>query len=241
MRLRPLAAQARAETLLTLRQGESLLLTMGFPLMILAFFTMVEVIDLPGRNRVDFLVPGVLALAVLSTSMVSLAIATGFQRSYRVLKRLAITPLGRPALLAAKTASVLVVEIIQTAAILALALALGWRGDPQLAAAAGAVLMGTVAFAGLGLLMAGTLRAEVTLAAANGLYLVLLLLGGIIVPLQELPGWMLTFANALPAAALADLLRASLSGTATQAGDWLVLGGWAVVSPLAAAALFRWE
>lgn len=241
MRMRPFAAQARAETLLTLRQGESLLLTMGFPLMILAFFSTVEVVDLPGRHRVDFLVPGVLALAVLSTSMVSLAIATGFQRSYRVLKRLAVTPLGRPALLAAKTASVLVVEVIQAVAILALAAALGWRADPRPAVAVAAILLGTVAFAGIGLLLAGTLRAEVTLAAANGLYLVLLLLGGIIVPVGDLPGWMSAVAGVLPAAALADLLRAALSGAATQPGDWLVLSAWAVVAPLAATALFRWE
>lgn len=240
MTMRPYLAQARAETLLALRQGESLLLTMGFPLMFLAFFSTVEVLDLPGRN-VDFLVPGILALAVLSTAMVSLAIATGFQRSYKVLKRLATTPLGRPALLAAKTTTVLVVEVIQTVAILGLALALGWKGHVDLGLTLAAVLLGTSAFAGLGLLMAGTLRAEITLAAANGLYLVLLLLGGIVVPLSDLPGWMAEIARVLPAAPLADLMRAGLSGAAAPARDWWILGVWAVGSPALAAFFFRWE
>jgi ABC-2 type transport system permease protein len=239
--VRPFLAQARAETLLSLRQGESVLLTLVFPLVILGFFSTVEVLDLPGSDRVGFLVPGVLALSVLSTAMVALAISTGFQRSYRVLKRLATTPLGRPALLGAKTASVAAVMTLQVAAVAGLGVALGWRPDPVWGQAVVALLLGTVAFAGLGLLMAGTLRAEVTLAAANGLYLVLLLLGDIVVPLSDLPGWMAGAGRVLPAAALAGLLRDNLGGASGQLGDWAVLLAWAVVAPVLAARWFRWD
>jgi ABC-2 type transport system permease protein len=226
---------------MTLRRGESLLLALGIPVLLLVFFSVVDVLPTNTDDPVDFLAPGVLALAVMSTAMVGLGIATGFERQYLVLKRLGTTPLGRPALLAAKTAAVLVVELVQVAVLVPVALALGWRPDGNVVAALAAVLVATVAFAGLGLLMAGTLRAEVTLAAANGLYLVLLLLGGMVVPLGELPGALRAVARALPAAALSDALHAALASAAVPGRAWLVLAIWAVAAPAAAAALFRWE
>jgi len=136
----------------------------------------------------DFLAPGVLALAVMSTSMVSLGIGTGFERSYHVLKRLATTPLGRPRLIAAKIASVAVVELVQFAVLVPVAFALGWSPSPaNWALAVAGVLLGTAAFAGIGLTLAGRLRGEINLAAQNGLYLVLLLLGGMVIPFSKLP------------------------------------------------------
>jgi ABC-2 type transport system permease protein len=239
--VRRLVSQTRAEVGMTLRRGESLLLALGIPVLLLVFFSVVDVLPTNTDDPVDFLAPGVLALAVMSTAMVGLGIATGFERQYLVLKRLGTTPLGRPALLAAKTAAVLVVELVQVAVLVPVALALGWRPDGNVVAALAAVLVATVAFAGLGLLMAGTLRAEVTLAAANGLYLVLLLLGGMVVPLGELPGALRAVARALPAAALSDALHAALASAAVPGRAWLVLAIWAVAAPAAAAALFRWE
>lgn len=233
-----MVAQARAEILMTLRRGESLLVALGIPVLLLAFFSSVDVLDVD----VDFLVPGILALAVMSTAMVSLGIATGFERQYLVLKRLATTPLGRPALLAAKAAAVLVVEALQVAVLVAVGLLLGWspQGDGVLAGLA--LLLGTAAFAGIGLLMAGTLKAEVTLAAANGLYLVLLLLGGMVVPLADLPGPLRAVSRALPAAALSDAMHGALSATGSVPGRaWLVLAAWAVAAPTAAAITFKWE
>jgi ABC-2 type transport system permease protein len=177
----------------------------------------------------------------MSTGMVSLGIATGFERQYLVLKRLGTTPLGRPALLAAKTAAVVVIELVQVVVLAAVALALGWKAHASPAQAVGAVVVATVAFSGLGLLMAGSLKAELTLAAANGLYLVLLLLGGMVVPLTKLPGTLRIVAQALPAAALSDILRCALGGPSPYGAAWAVLVGWAVAAPVAAALTFRWE
>lgn len=236
--MRKVRAQARAEVLLTLRRGESVLLALGIPVLLLSFFSTVDVLDVD----VDFLAPGVLALAVMSTAMVSLGIATGFERQYLVLKRLGTTPLGRGALLAGKVAAVVVVELVQAAVLVPLALALGWSPDGSAVLAAAALLLGTVAFAGLGMLMAGTLRAEATLAAANGLYLVLLLLGGMVVPVSRLPGALRAVARALPAAALSDTVHGAFSAAAHVPGRaWLVLAVWAVAAPVAAALSFRWE
>ena len=244
MRRAALAAQTRTEVVLTLRRGESVLLSLAIPVGLLVFFSLVDVLPLPAgvEEPVDFLVPGILALAVMSAAMVGPAIATGFERSWGVLKRLGVTPLGRPALLAAKVAAILAVEAVQVVVLVGVALALGWRpgGNPLLALAA--CLLATVGFAGIGLAMAGTLPALTTLAAANGLYLVLLLLGGMVFPLDELPGPLRAVAELLPAAALSEALGAALSSPASMpAQPWLVLAAWAVVAPVVAARVFRWE
>ncbi len=155
MRSQALAAQTAAEARLTLKRGETLLVTLGIPVMLLVFFSLVHVLPTGTGHPVDFLAPSVLALAVLSTAMVSLGIATGFERSYGVLKRLGTTPLGRGSLVAAKILAVLAVEVVQVVVLVAIAFALGWRPHAGAPLAVGVELLGTVAFAGLGLLMAG--------------------------------------------------------------------------------------
>lgn len=238
-------AQLRTEVTLTLRNKESLLLTLGIPVGLLVFFSTVDVLPLdallgPGDDPVDVLAPGVLALAILSMAMTGLAIATGFERSYGVLKRLGTTPLGRPRLLAAKITAVVVIEAIQAAVLIPVALLLGWEPSLSIVPLAGAVVLGTAAFAGLGLWMAGTLRAEITLALANGLFLALLLLGGFVIPLAELPDALRRVAELLPASALVDLVRAGFDGTAAPARAWWVLAAWAVATPAIASRTFRW-
>jgi ABC-2 type transport system permease protein len=237
------AAQAKVETTLSLRRGESLLLTLGIPVGLLVFFSLVDVLPIDADDPVDFLAPGILALAVMSTAMVNLAIATGFERQYLVLKRLGATPLGRVRLLGAKTIAIGLVLIVQIVVIVVVALALGW--DPDLGGVVPAVVgivLATVAFAGLGLLMAGTLRGEMTLALANGLYLVLLLAGGMVIPLDELPSAVRQVAELLPAAALADVMSGALTEGGEIAGkSWAVLVAWAIAAPAAAIRWFRWE
>lgn len=237
---RMVRAQTAMELRLTLRRGESLLLTLAIPLGLLAFFGTVDV----AGATVTFLVPGIVALAVMSTAMTGLAIATGFERQYGVLKRLGASPLPRSGLLLAKTLSVLCVEALQVVLIGVLGLVLGWRaGSSGRAVLLGVVFvaLGTAAFAGLGLLMAGTLRGEATLAAANGLYLVLLLVSGMVVPLAKLPGALAAVARALPSGALAEGLRSAFGSDGRVARPVLVLAVWAVVALGAAARTFRWE
>src|SRR5437660_7597760 len=124
--MRAVLAQTRVELLLTLRRGESVLLTLVIPILLLVFFSSVDILPVGVKDPVDFLAPGILALAVMSTAMVGLGIATGFERQYGVLKRLGSTPLGRPRLLGAKTISIVAVEIPQVAILVRPALAVGW-------------------------------------------------------------------------------------------------------------------
>lgn len=236
------AAQARTELLLTLRNGESVLLTLLIPVLLLVFFSQVDVLPTGTDDPVEFLFPGVLALAIMSTAMVSVAISTGFERQSGVLKRLGSTPLTRGQLLAAKTTAVVVLECLQVVVITGVAVALGFRfhGTEVGAALAGAILA-TVAFAGLGLLMAGSLEALTTLALANGVYLVLMLLSGMVIPVDELPGPIQSVARVLPSGALAEVFHGAIGGTGVPGRAWLVLAAWAVAAPLVAARTFRWH
>ncbi len=234
-------SQARAEVRLTLTQGESLLVTLGIPVLLLVGFDIIKVLP-TGSKTLQFLVPGMMALAIMATGMVSLSIATGFERSYGVLKRLSATPLGKRSLMMAKITSIIVVEILQGIVLAVVGLALGWHPGLGILQALLAALLGTVAFSGLGLLLAGALKPEMVLGVANGLYLVLLLTGGMLFPLSHLPGVLATLAGYLPAAALSQALLHSIgTGGAVPAGAWAVLAGWAVAMPLAAAAVFRWD
>lgn len=234
--------QLRAELMLLARNGEQLLLTLIIPVILLGFFGSVDVLPSGDSEPLNFLVPGVLAVAIMSTSMVSLGIATGFERSYLVLKRLGATPLSRAQLVIAKIISVFVVELVQAAVLLPIGIALGWRlqGNAWPLAIA-AVFLGTASFAGVGLLLAGRLRSEINLAAQNGLYLLLLLLGGMIIPRDSLPGFLSTAASVLPSTALADLLRATLNGSGALAQPFIVLAAWGVLTPAVAAKRFRWS
>ena len=240
---RMLAAQTALEVRMVLRNGEQLLLTVVIPVLVLAVFGSVEVMDLGTRSaRVDFLVPGVLALAVMSTSFTGLAIGTGFERRYGALKRLGASPLPRGALLGAKGLSVLTIEALQVALLGIVALLLGWSPHGSWAAVLILVLAGTAAFSALALLMAGTLRAEATLAAANLVYLLFLVSGGIAVPLDRFPDGARPLLEALPAGALSEGLRVVLrDGDALPWSSVGVLVAWAAVGGFLAARTFRWE
>lgn len=234
--------QLRAELMLIARNGEQLLLTLVIPVILLGFFGSVDVLPTVGDDPLAFLVPGVLAVAIMSTSMVSLGIATGFERSYLVLKRLGATPLTRGQLVMAKVLSVFMVELVQLALLVPIALLLGWEPHAgRIVLVLPAILLGSAAFAGVGLILAGSLRAELNLAAQNGIYLVLLLLGGMIIPRDSLPGALGSAAAALPSTAIADLLRTSFAGTGAIATPVLVLAAWAALAPAVAARRFRWS
>jgi ABC-2 type transport system permease protein len=142
----------------------------------------------------------------------------------------------------AKTIAVVAVEAVQVAMLVLVALALGWRPQGSAAAAILLILLGTAAFSGLGLLMAGLLRAEATLAAANLVYLLLLAAGGVVFPLSKFPASVQPVLELLPISALTGGLRTVLTdGAALPLGAVAVLAGWAVVSLGLAARTFRWE
>lgn len=240
-RVRMWRAQSAMELRMLLRNGEQVGLTLVIPLLLEFFFNLPMLYSIAGR-RIDFVVPSVLALAVMSASFTGLAIGTGFERKYAVLKRLGATALPRFVLLLGKTTAVLVLQVIQAVLICAFGLALGWHphGDPASAVALGVI--GTVAFGGLGLLLAGTTRAEVTLAAANLIWLVLMFCGGIAIPLERYPAAAREVLQFLPSAALSDGLHQVLQhGEDLPVRATLTLLVWAALALPAAGRWFRWH
>lgn len=241
-RRRMLAAQTRMEFRLQLRNSEQVGLTLLIPLLLLFFFNLPLLYSLDSPRRIDFVVPSIMALAVMSAAFTGLAIGTGFERKYAVLKRLGATALPRSVLIGGKTSAVLLLEAVQVVLICALGFALAWHphGDPLFAAAL--IIMGTLAFGGLGLLVAGTLKAEVTLAAANLIWLVLLFAGGIAIPLDRFGSVAQDVLQYLPSAALSNGLHQVFEGgQGYPLRDVVTLTVWAAIALPAAARWFKWE
>jgi ABC-2 type transport system permease protein len=239
--VRRVLAQARFDARSMLRNGEQLLLTVILPLLVLIGLSRSTVVDLGPGPRIGLAAPGVLALALISTSFTGQAIGTGFDRRAGLLRLLGTTPLGRSGLIAGRVCAVLAVELIQVLLLTVAALLLGWRPDPAgIAAAVLAGALGTAAFVSLGLLLAGTLRAEAVLAAANLIWVLLLAGGGVVLAASRL-GPLGPIVQWLPSGALGDALRTALASGGWPGRDLAVLLAWAVAGALATTRWFRWD
>lgn len=241
-RARMILAQAGLETRMLLRNGEQVLLAIVIPALMLIAFSAEPLGIVTSGSRIDFFAPGILGAAVLSTAFASQAIATGFERRYGVLKRLGATPLPRWGLLVGKSLSILAVECVQVLLLVVIALIMGWHphGDPL--AVLALIALGTATFSGLALLLAGSLRAEATLAVANFVFLVLLAIGGVVVPLDKFGHGAQSALQFLPIGALTNGLRDVLQhGSALPWGPVGILAAWTVVAIAAAAKTFKWE
>ncbi len=241
--MKALIAQSKMELMLTLRQLEGMLITVFFPPALLIFFAGIGVKPSSVERPIDFLLPGMLALAVMSTGLVSLSIRTGYERSYGVLKRLGSTPLTRTQLLIAKIISVIAVDILDIIILIAIAYFMfDWHPTGALPLAIFALLLGIATFSSFGLMLAGSFRAETTLATANTLFFLFLLLGGVAWPLDKLPKFLSIPARIFPSAAFADALRASLgTNPSFPLLNLVILAAWGIVTLMIASRTFRWE
>jgi ABC-2 type transport system permease protein len=239
-----LLAQVRRESVAVLSNGEQLLLTLVLPLLALVALVRTSFVplDLPaGAGRIDVVVPGVIAVAVLSTAFTSQAIAVAFDRRYGVLRLLGTTPLGRGGLVGGRCGAVLVVLLVQLVVLGGAGVALGWRPDPVAVLAAVPVLvLGAAALTALGLLLGGTLRAEGVLAVANLVWVLLVAAGGVLLPSSS-AGPLAPVVVWLPSGALGDGLRSALAGGALPLRELLVLAAWTVLGAVAARRWFRWD
>ncbi|HET7067904.1 MAG TPA: ABC transporter permease [Nocardioides sp.] len=239
---RMVAAQAAMEARLMLRNGEQLLLAVVIPVIVLiGGVEGAKHVDLGLSHRpVDVLTPGVIALAVMSTAFTSLAIATGFERRYGVIKRLGSSPLPRSGLLAGKVGGLFVIEVFQVAVVGVVGLLLGWDPAKGVGGTLLGVLLGTFAFAALGLFVAGILRAEATLAAANLIYLLLMAAGAVVLPSSSY-GAFGHVTEWLPSGALGGAIRSACLDGGVGWRDLGVLFGWGVLGTILTARTFRWE
>ena len=238
--------QGRYETMAMLRNGEQLMLNIIFPVMALIALRFTGLIDeyanSVGVSRMDAAVPGVLALCVISTALSGQGIATGFDRRYGVLRFLATTPLGRNGLIMGKCIAVLVVVAIQFTLVAALGYGLGWRPDAiAVSRSIITMLMGAGAFTALGLLIAGTVRAEATLAIVNIAWVILAGAGGVVFPFKSFPDWYAGIVAWSPSAALGDALRGNFIQHQWLADPHWVLIVWTGVIGFVASRKFKWS
>ena len=238
------AAQARYETVTMIRNGEQFLLSVVLPALALVVLNTLDILDPfrpDGASRLDLAVPGVLVLCVLSNAFSGQGIQTGFDRRYGVLRYLSTTPLGRGGLIAGKLLAVVAVLAVQYVLVGTLALALGWRPGPgAVLASIPLLLFVAAAFTGVGLLIAGTLRAEATLAVLNLAWVALAAGGAVLYPVTVLPGWAAGFVALLPSAAAGELLRSCFLDGHFAAVPALVVAVWAVLSWAATVKWFKW-
>lgn len=234
--------QGKYETLTMLRNGEQLILAIVLPLLALVGLVVTPLLDGLGESRIGLAAPGVLALCAMSTGFTGQGISTGFDRRYGVLRFLSTTPLGRSGLIAGKMVAVLVVLLLQVTVISLVAIFMGWNPDPAgIAIAVVLLVLGATAFTALGLLVAGTVRPEATLAITNLLWILLAAGGGIVLPVQRLPQDLAAFVQFLPSGALGEALRDALTAGHINFFAFLVLAGWATVAGLAAVRWFKWS
>lgn len=243
---RRILAQGRFEILAMIKNGEQLMLLVIFPILGLFALSRTSVLEATaqelGTDVVSAAVPGILALCVLSAALTGQGIATGFDRRYGVLRYLSTTPLGRGGLIAGKGLAVTAVVALQVLLIGTVGAILGWRPDPAgLLWAVPGILLGICAFTALGLLIAGTIRAEATLAVVNTLWVLLAGAGGMIFSVDSYPGPLRTLVELTPSAALGDALRAALIEQGPAWPQWAVLAAWAVLAGLCARRFFRWS
>ncbi|MCC3283445.1 MULTISPECIES: ABC transporter permease [Arthrobacter] len=234
--------QGKYEAETMLRNGEQLILAVVLPLLGLIALSVTPLLDAYGSSRVNTAVPGVLALCAMSTAFTGQGIATGFDRRYGVLRYLSTTPLGRAGLIAGKIIAVLSVLAIQAVLVTVVALFMGWQPSlPGIPLAVALLVLGAVAFTSLGLLVAGTVRPEATLAITNLLWILLAGIGGIIIPAASLPADLQPWIQALPSAALGDVLRSALLEAQFNLSATLILLAWTILGGLAAVRWFKWS
>jgi ABC-2 type transport system permease protein len=231
------------EARLTARRGENLLAMIGIPA---GAVLVLATVGSPDGRDPRTLLPAVLALALVASGLVNLGIATAYERGYGVLKRLGGSPLGRAGLLAAKLLVVALIALAQVGALVGLAaLIAGWQAEPGSSWAALLVttIVGSGTFAAIGLFLAGTLRPEAMLVAANAVFLVAVVVGGVLVPIADLPGPLATVARLLPIGALTEAFRASLgaAGPSDTAANLAIVAAWGSAAAIGAIRTFRWE
>ncbi|MBZ4422253.1 ABC transporter permease [Myxococcus sp. RHSTA-1-4] len=199
----------------------------------------------PGNRYIDFLIPGLLGMSLMSSSLWSLSSALVFMRGGKLLKRLAATPMRRSDFFIAFLVGRLLFALLELAFFCAFArwlFGVPMFGDYATFTLVG--MMGALTFAALGLLVAIRARTE---EAVNGLVnlvtMPMLFLSGVFFSSENFPGWLQPFIQVLPLTVVNDSLRAIMlegAGLDTLGHTLAVLAAWTVVPMVMALRWFRW-
>lgn len=205
-----------------------------------------ETVSEPGSRYVDFLIPGLVGLNVMGSSMWGIGYAVVHARSRRLLKRMAATPMRRSHYLLSFMLSRLLFLVAEVAALVAFGrIVFGVRVHGSLATLGVVSVVGAMAFLGLALLIAA--RPQSTEVAAGWMNFVMLpmyVLSGAFFSYERFPEIVHPVLRALPLTAFCDALRAVMGDGASLWGTWpelAVLAAWGLVSFVLALRFFRWQ
>ena len=203
-------------------------------------------IDAVGSRYIDWLVPGLLGMNIMSTGLWGVGFAIVQARTKKLLKRLVATPMSRAEYLASHVLSRLLFLAMEAIVIVGFAwgvFGVGVRGG--LVALAAISLLGALAFGGLGLLVASRAR---TIEAVSGLMNLVMMpmwvLSGVFFASSNFPDLMQPFIQALPLTALNDALRGVMNeGLPLTAllDEIAILVAWGAASFGLALGWFRWQ
>ena len=236
--VRRVSAHARWELKLLIRNGEQLLLTFVIPVVLLLALGLTHL----STQKINAAVPTVFAVSILATCFTSLAIGTGFERRSGALRYLGTTPLSRLDLILGKLIATATLTLMSLAVVAITGLFLDWR--PSIAGIGIAlivVLLSAAVWVSWALVIAGHFRAEAVLAIANGLFLVMMIFGGIVIATSHMPNAVAHVVDLLPSAAMANGLRDALESGSVPALAISILVFWAIAGIWLAKKVFRWE
>jgi ABC-type multidrug transport system permease subunit len=211
-----------------------------------AFAPREERVEVVGSRYIDWLVPGLLGMNIMSTGMWGMGFSIVLSRSKKVLKRLAATPMSRAHYLLAQLLARLVFLVMEVGALLIFArLAFGVPIRGSILTLAGTCVLGALAFGGLALLIAARARTiEAVSGWMNFVMMPMWVLSGVFFSSAHFPAVAQPFIRALPLTALNETLRGVMLDGApvTALGSQVaILGAWAVVCFGAAMRVFRWR
>jgi ABC-2 type transport system permease protein len=200
----------------------------------------------PGARYVDFLVPGLIGLGIMSNGVWGLGFSIVDSRRRKLIKRLLATPMSREQYLLSYLiwrAILLPVEVVVPLVFGALAFGVPIRGS--YAAIFAISVLGSLCFSAMGVLVGSRAR---TIEALSGLVNITIMpmwiVSGVFFSAQRFPDWLQPIIQALPLTAFVDALRAVQLQGAGFADVWLemtILTGWLIAAFIAARRLFKWH
>lgn len=246
-----LRSQFRYQNLVFWRTPVSAFFTLIFPVLLFVIFSLVfgnSHIPELGVSAAQYYAPALAVFATASASYTNLAITTGYQRDYGILKRVRGTPLPPWIYIAGKVATAVLVGAIAAAIMLAIGFLFY---DLQLAAVripavVVTFLTGAASFAALGMLLAAvTSSGESATAIAQATLLPLAFFSGNFFVSSDLPGWMTRLADIFPLSHFNQAFFAPFDPAASGVSfEWLhlaIMAAWGITGAVLTVRLFKWE